>query len=154
ASSAWRALSPFPPQVTSDAARARANRAPDREPRGSNAVGPALCGSAAGGERSSRPSEASIELTHRRVHVTGAEGNDDIAAHQPLLDGIGELLLVLDVRHVVVPVLANRLCELLRRYPVDRAFTGGVNVGDEEHVGLVESAGKPVEQVASAGVSM
>ena len=54
----------------------------------------------------------------------------------------------------MVAVLADRLGELLRRDARDRLLAGGVDVGDEHDVGLVERARELVEEIARAGVAM
>jgi hypothetical protein len=64
------------------------------------------------------------------------------------------LPLVGHVGDVVVAVLADGLRQARGRHAGDRGFARGIDVGDNDHVGLVEGARELVEQIAGARVAV
>ena len=80
--------------------------------------------------------------------MTRSPGSHDL--EQRVLD----LLLVLHVAHRVVAVRVDRVGERLARRARDGRLAGRVDVGDDEHVGLVEGARELLEERLRARVAV
>ena len=98
--------------------------------------------------------EAGEQLRASGGDVAGAQGEDEVARLQALLELREELGAGVDVGDVGVPVGAHRLGERLAADAGNRLFPRGVDAGEEEHVGVVEGADEVFQQVPGAGVAV
>src|SRR5262249_20502327 len=92
------------------------------------------------------------ELVRTAVDVARAEREHEIAGSGDGAQRIGDAVTGGDVAHVEVTATTESLEERLSRHGVDAGLAGGVDVGEEQDVGVVERLQEIAEEIPGARV--
>src|SRR5688500_3991276 len=103
---------------------------------------------------SSPGSNVGGDRTQHLVYVAGTERDDDVARLGQLGQLGGQLGAIADTTHGTMAVLGNSLGQALGIDARNGFLAGRVDIDDQHHVGLVESAGEVVPQALGAGVAV
>src|SRR5262245_62734504 len=94
------------------------------------------------------------ELVRRTRDVARAKHEDEVAGAHELDERVGEPLAPGDPADVEMPPAPERLVERLTGDACHRRLAGGVDLGEQQQVGVVERAEEVVEEIARARVAM